>query len=89
VQSSKPASIVAPASDCSVDRLPANLALLAAFIPSILHHVDLALTSQDLQREVLGDVRFNDSSILVEATAAPSASEGFDYNRLEYLGDAV
>ncbi|KAK5174894.1 Dicer-like protein 2 [Saxophila tyrrhenica] len=75
--------------DCTLDRLPTEYTILAAFVPSIMHRVDLALTAQRMQDEVLPEVCFDNVDLLVQATCAPSANEVFDYNRLEFLGDTI
>jgi hypothetical protein len=78
-----------PASECTIDRLPSRYAILAALLPSILHRVELALNSQQFQRLVLPNIQFQNTALLMEAMTAPSSCEGFDYNRLEFLGDTV
>jgi hypothetical protein len=78
-----------PVKDCTIDELPARCAVLAALIPSIMHNVDLALTAQLLQEDVLFTVSFDNTGVLTEAMCAPSANEILDYNRLEFLGDAM
>jgi len=54
-----------------------------------MHRLDLALTAQCLQEGVLQPLQWEDRDLLVEAISAPAANEGFDYNRLEFLGDAM
>lgn len=83
------ARFVLPVSDCTVDRLPTKHAILAAFVPAIMHRLDIAVLAQHMQSGLLADVGISDRSLIVEAVTAPSASEGFDYNRLEFLGDSI
>jgi hypothetical protein len=78
-----------PASECTIDRLPSRYAILAALLPSILHRVELALNAQQFQRIVLPNIPFHNMALVMEAMAAPSSREGFDYNRIEFLGDTV
>ena len=78
-----------PSSDCEFDHLPARYAMLAAFVPSIMHKLDVALLAQDLQSTRLRDIQINELSLIREAISSPSAGEGADYNRLEFLGDSV
>jgi len=75
--------------DCMVDNLPYRDALFAAFVPSILHRIDIQLLAQELQETILSAVGISDISLIIEAISSPAASEGADYNRLEYLGDAI
>lgn len=78
-----------PLADCTVDKLPAKYAILAAFVPSIMHRLDLNLLAQDLQDNVLRPVEIRNLSLTVEAITSPAAGEDTDYNRLEFLGDTV
>lgn len=76
-----------PMAQCTISRVPAPYSLLAAFIPSILHQLDLTFMAQTLNSLVL---HFKNPSLVVRALCAPSANEQIgDYNRLEYLGDSI
>ncbi|PPJ60352.1 hypothetical protein CBER1_10883 [Cercospora berteroae] len=75
--------------ECTIDALPARYALLSAFVPSILHKLEISLIAQDLAETKLGIVGTWDLSSLLEAITSPSAREPYDYNRLEYLGDCI
>ena len=78
-----------PLNDCTVDKLPARYAILAAFIPSIIHRLDIALISRNLQTGILQPVGIRDASLIAESLSSPAAGESTDYNRLEFLGDAI
>ena len=78
-----------PLDQCVVDSLPAKYALFAAFVPSILHRIDTTLLAADLQSSVLSAVPVHNEALLIEAISSPSAQEASDYNRLEFLGDAM
>ncbi|RMY74848.1 hypothetical protein D0863_02962 [Hortaea werneckii] len=78
-----------PLSDCTIDHLPMKHSILAAFLPSILHRIEVRLLAQELQETLLADVGIRDDSLVSEAISSPAAHDGKDYNRLEYLGDAV
>ncbi|KAF4556245.1 Ribonuclease III domain-containing protein [Elsinoe fawcettii] len=78
-----------PLTDCTMDSLPQDYAIFAALIPSIMHRLDVALLVQNLQSAILKDVQIDSISLITEAISAPSAGEDKDYNRLEYLGDAI
>ncbi|KAF2219956.1 hypothetical protein BDZ85DRAFT_267874 [Elsinoe ampelina] len=73
--------------ECTMDALPQDFALLAAFVPSLMHRLHMTLLAQDLGSVLLPDT--TSTSLVREAISAPSAGEGYDYNRLEYLGDAI
>ena len=75
--------------ECSINQVPLALCIFAAFQPSVMHRIDLRLLAQDLQATVLKDVGIRNTALVLEAISAPSAGETVDFNRLEYLGDAV
>ena len=76
-------------SDCTIDHLPVKHSIFAAFVPSILHRIEVQLLAQELQGTLLADVGVQDISLITEAISSPAAHESRDYNRLEYLGDAM
>jgi ERCC4-related helicase/dsRNA-specific ribonuclease len=79
-----------PVSKCTIDRLPVDHSLLGVFLPSILHHLDVAFVARHLSTGILKEVRFHDLSLVLEAIGTPVAKEQTgDYNRLEYLGDCI
>lgn len=78
-----------PIKECSVDLLPTRYAQLVAFLPSLLHRVDVALLAEQLAVTVLAPIGFTSLIVVEEAISAPSAQEQADYNRLEYLGDSA
>ena len=83
------ASQTLPIGECTVSSLPAKCAVLAAFVPSIMHRLELSLLARDLQSSILADVQISDLSLITEAITSPSANEKTDYNRLEFLGDCI
>ena len=74
---------------CTVDCLPASFARFATFIPSIMHKVRNALIVEDLCSTLLRPVAFFNSGLVLDAISAPMARESTDYQRLEFLGDAL
>ncbi|KAI6865540.1 P-loop containing nucleoside triphosphate hydrolase protein [Hortaea werneckii] len=78
-----------PISECTIDHLPMKYSILAAFLPPILHRIEVQLLAQELQGSLLADVGIRDISLISEAISSPAAYESRDYNRLEYLGDAM
>lgn len=75
--------------ECAFDNLPKAYAVFAAFIPAILHRVNVASGAAYLQQSLLADVGISNLDLTIEATTASSAAEPVNYQRLEYLGDAV
>ncbi|KAH9825776.1 putative helicase family Dicer subfamily protein [Teratosphaeria destructans] len=79
-----------PPDECYLENnISFESAVLAAFIPSILHRIDSSLSAGRLQTTVLRHVGIHDTKLIAEAISAPAAIENADYNRLEYLGDAI
>ena len=74
---------------CSFDHLPLYFSRFAQFIPSIMHKVRNALIVEDLCARLLDSVGFSDRSLVVTAISAPVAQEDDNYQRLEFLGDAM
>jgi dsRNA-specific ribonuclease/ERCC4-related helicase len=77
-------------SQCTIDRLPLDYSILAAFLPSILHQIDTAGVAHQLNTTILRSVQIHNVTTVLEAISAPAAGEpAGDYNRLEYLGDSI
>lgn len=76
-----------PISECTIDRLPAKYCLLAAFLPTLLHSLDVTFTAQRLN---ISTIRLSNPSLVLQALSTPASNEQIgDYNRLEYLGDSI
>ena len=75
--------------DCRIDRLPIIYAQFAVLIPSIMHHVENVLLADHLCNGLLAPVRFSSPAVVFPALCTPAASEGRDYQRLEFLGDSI
>jgi dsRNA-specific ribonuclease/ERCC4-related helicase len=79
-----------PVSQCTVDRLPIRHSIMAVLLPSILHQIEILRVVHCLNATILGTVQMNNPATLLEAISAPAAqTTAGDYNRLEYLGDAI
>jgi dsRNA-specific ribonuclease len=76
-------------SDCTMDALEAKYSQFAAFIPCIMHRVDVNFLVDELMSTKLSSLALKDSSLVLEAICSPAAREELDYNRLEYLGDCL
>lgn len=78
-----------PAQDVTVDLLAFEQARFGLFIPSILQHIEVRLVAEKLCTTILREVRFNDIKHVVTAISCPSAQWVTNYQRLEFIGDAV
>jgi dsRNA-specific ribonuclease len=77
------------ARDCTVDALGFNYARFSLLIPAILQHVEAYTVAYQLQKTVLARVGIKDARHIVTAITAPSANWITDYQRYEFIGDAV
>jgi dsRNA-specific ribonuclease len=77
------------ARDCTVDHLDMKYAVFSLFIPSILRHIEAYCVADQLQKTILQQVQFQDAGNIVTAITAPSASWTTNYQRYEFIGDAV
>lgn len=75
--------------NCRIDRLPIIYSRFAMFIPSIMHHVENALLTDHLCNGLLAPIMFTSPAVVFPALCTPAASEGRDYQRLEFLGDSI
>ncbi|KAM0719702.1 hypothetical protein Q7P37_003834 [Cladosporium fusiforme] len=76
-----------PMSQCEIERLPASYSLLAVFLPSILHQLEVTFMADKLNSST---PHLSNPSLVVQALCPPAANEQIgDYNRLEYLGDSI
>lgn len=78
-----------PVDECMVEGVPVRYAIAAACMPSLLHCVENAILARELQQNLLGPVGIGNLSLITEATTSSAASSETNYERLEYLGDAV
>ena len=78
-----------PVEDCQVANLPFKYSQFAAFVPSLMHHVEVHLVVQELCSKVLPNANIKDRSLIKTALSASVARESTNYQRLEFLGDSV
>ena len=78
-----------PAEKCEVDRLPFAYSQFALFIPSIMHHVEIAMVAEDLCQGLLSPIEFQEIDLVQTAITASVARDINNYQRLEFLGDSV
>ena len=82
-------TIVLPASQCEVDKLPAKFALFAMFVPSIMHKIQVAMVRDHLCNGLLASLHFEDRDLVTTAICASSALEITNYQRFEFIGDSL
>lgn len=77
------------ARDSTIDLLPTEVAQWGLFIPAILQHIELELVCGKLCATILRAVRFHDKRHVATAIMCPSAQWLTNYQRYEFIGDAV
>ncbi|OTA57243.1 RNase3 domain-containing protein [Hypoxylon sp. EC38] len=87
--SKKPSQIIYPAHLCRMDDTHASNVCFGALIPSIMHVVETHLVATKLRDTLLKEVGYSDISLLITATNSPGTGEGTNYERIEFLGDAI
>ncbi|KAL2149655.1 hypothetical protein VTH82DRAFT_8307 [Thermothelomyces myriococcoides] len=85
----KPYPRVLPADQIRADSIPAAYAHAAMFIPAITRALEVHLVAKDLLDTKLGPTGISDLSLVVTAISASAARGPTDYERIEFLGDAV
>ena len=78
-----------PVEDCQVANLPFEYSQFAAFVPSLMHYVEINLVVQEACIKLLPEVKFKDGSLVKTAVSTSMARESTNYQRLEFLGDSV
>ncbi len=74
---------------CQFDNLPSEFAIFAAFVPSILRRLELAMLADDLRLTLLAPVEIKSLHLVQTAITQRNASECENYERLEFLGDCI
>lgn len=87
--STKPAIINWPAHLCRMDDIHVSNVYFGAFIPAILHMIEIYLVAYELCSTLLKDVGFSNIALVLTAISAPAADEATNYQRLEFLGDSI
>lgn len=75
--------------ECTVSRMPLRYVDFARMIPSIMYHIGRTLAVQQLDKVPLNAVGFDSTHSLQVATTTSASRSGYDYQRLEFLGDTV
>lgn len=73
----------------TVDTLPWRYSRLALLLPCIIDRIEKTILAMDLRASVLSSVPGLTAALVQHATAASSAQEPTNYERLEFLGDSV
>ncbi|KAI1344072.1 RNase3 domain-containing protein [Xylariaceae sp. FL0016] len=89
VKTAKQYHTICSASQCSADGVSWYEAHFGAFLPSILHIVEIYLIAEELCKTVLRNVKISDLSLVVTALSSRAAAESTNYERLEFLGDSL
>jgi hypothetical protein len=87
--SGKPYKRVYPLPWARVDTIPIRHAEFGMLLPSVIHEVEVMLLVQTLSTTLLKDVGISNMELLREAISSLSASEPYQYERLEFLGDSI
>ncbi|KAL2179836.1 uncharacterized protein P884DRAFT_297448 [Thermothelomyces heterothallicus CBS 202.75] len=85
----KPYPRVLPADQVRADSIPAVYAHIAMFIPAITRALEVHLVAKDLLDTRLEPTGITDLSLVVAAISASAARGPTDYERIEFLGDAI
>ncbi|RCI12147.1 hypothetical protein L249_0383 [Ophiocordyceps polyrhachis-furcata BCC 54312] len=85
----KPYAWVLPEADALIDEIPMKHVHFGLMIPSILHELEVLITTKQLATTQLQSVGITDLSLVREARSARGASEPVNYERLEFLGDTI
>ncbi|KAI5292672.1 Dicer-like protein 2, partial [Ascosphaera acerosa] len=78
-----------PVAQSKLANLPAAYSVFTLFVPAVLHRLEVFLHADHLRETVLAPLRLRDLSLLVDAISSPLAREPSNYQRLEFLGDAL
>jgi hypothetical protein len=87
--SDKPYHRVYPVSWAKVDTIPLQHAEFGMMIPSVIHELEVMLLVHSLSTTILGKVQISNMELVREAMSSRSASERYQYERLEFLGDSI
>lgn len=78
-----------PAHLCRMDSTHISNVYFGAFIPAIVHMIEIYLVANELCNTLLKDVGFSNIPLVITAISSPHADEATNYQRLEFLGDSI
>lgn len=81
--------IAVPVDSCTLDKLPAQNAMVGLLISAILDRMAATMVADALRKTVLRDVGMQDLSHVLTAITTPLAQASTDYQLYEFYGDAV
>ena len=87
--SSKPYGWIFPVHLAKVDAISLEHVEFGMLIPSIIHELEVILTTRHLVDNLLQPVGISNLELVRTAISAGSAREPFNYERLELLGDSI
>ena len=85
----KPDSRVLPAQEIVVDNVPSIFSKFGLMIPSISHALGAHLVAADLIENHLAQIGLSDLTLVLTALTASKARAAVNYEKLEFLGDAL
>ena len=85
----KPPRSYLVAENCEIDRLSFSYSQFALFIPSIIHHLELAFVTDRLCKTILEPVSFHRRDLVTTAISASAAREASNWQRIELMGDTT
>lgn len=71
------------------DPLPVSYAQMMILVPSILHRLEVREVARLLRRDLLAPIGLKNLDLVEISICAPSAQIGFNYDRIELLGDSI
>ncbi|PFH58992.1 hypothetical protein XA68_12944 [Ophiocordyceps unilateralis] len=89
MEARKPYRWVIPLANALIDEIPMRHAHFGLMIPSIVHELEVMITTKQLATTKLQSVAITDLSLIREARSARCACGPVNYERLEFLGDSI
>lgn len=80
---------VIPAEGATIDSIPAKYAQFGLLIPAFIYYTEIYLLASELCETILAPLKLSDVSQVVDAICASSARTPTNYERVEFLGDAI
>jgi len=75
--------------NCSFSRMPLKYVNFGRMVPCIMYHIGRTMVVHELEKGLLKSIGFDANHALRMATTTSASRAGYDYQRLEFLGDAV
>jgi dsRNA-specific ribonuclease len=77
------------AGDCTIDDLPFKYSQFSLLIPSIMRYIEVWSVANQLRNTILSPINIGNIQYIVDAIVAPSAKWITNYQKHEFIGDAV